>query len=293
MYTTHDLAASIADYMYSLTEPQTALCGNGVVEEGEECDCGWEEDCLEECCWPQRTNAPVDQKPCTLRPQKVCSPTQGPCCTSDCQLKVGEKCRDDNGCRDESFCLGDSPQCPDSVLKPNKTVCNEEFVCYKGECTGSICLAYGMESCQCQQGPGDAPTKACELCCKEPGDGKPCLSSFELNEQPFDVPDMFSKPGTPCNNYLGYCDVFQKCREASPLTAMIKRQNKDDPNLVLLQVDPSGPLATLRKLLLSEESIASLREFLMSHWYTVIFIMAGVFLLMVSGSYFGQMLVEF
>ena len=37
------------------TEPQAALCGNGVVEEGEECDCGWEEDCEESCCWPQRT----------------------------------------------------------------------------------------------------------------------------------------------------------------------------------------------------------------------------------------------
>ena len=53
-----------------------ALCGNGVVEEGEECDCGWEEDCEEECCWPQRTGYPKGQKPCTLRPQKLCSPTQ-------------------------------------------------------------------------------------------------------------------------------------------------------------------------------------------------------------------------
>ena len=48
------------------------------------------------------------------------------------------------------------------------------------ECTGSICLAYGMESCQCSQGPDDPPTKACELCCKEPGDDKPCMSSFQV-----------------------------------------------------------------------------------------------------------------
>ena len=57
-------------------EPKMALCGNGVVEEGEECDCGWEEDCEEECCWPQRTNYPPGEKPCTLRPRKLCSPTQ-------------------------------------------------------------------------------------------------------------------------------------------------------------------------------------------------------------------------
>lgn len=241
------------------TEPKEALCGNGVVEDGEECDCGWEEDCEEECCWPQRTQALPNQTPCTLRPTKVCSPTQGPCCTNDCSFKLGDKCRDDNGCREESFCDGTASICPYSELKANKTVCNKEFVCYKGECTGSICLAYGMESCQCSQGPEDAPTKACELCCKDPGLDKPCLSSFELNDVPFDIPDMFSKPGTPCNNYQGYCDVFQMCRE----------------------VDPSGPLATLRKLLLSEEAFVSLRDFLMSHWYAAIFIILAIGGLMV------------
>ena len=55
-------------------------------------------------------------------------------------------------CREESFCDGTAPTCPLSQVKPNKTVCNKEFVCYKGECTGSICLAYGLESCQCTQG---------------------------------------------------------------------------------------------------------------------------------------------
>lgn len=77
---------------------------------------------------------------------------------------------------------------------------------------------------------------------------------------PYDVPDMYSKPGTPCNNYNGYCDVFQKCRE----------------------VDPSGPLATLRKLLLSEESIASFKRWVMDYWYVVTLIVIGIVALLVS-----------
>ena len=57
---------------------------------------------------------------------------QGPCCTNDCEFRTHDKCRDDNGCRGESFCDGTGPHCPVSDLKPNKTVCHEEFVCYKG-----------------------------------------------------------------------------------------------------------------------------------------------------------------
>lgn len=71
-----------------------------------------------------------------------------------------------------------------------------------------------------------------------------CRSSFEWNSAPFDVPDLYAKPGTPCDNYNGYCDVFQKCRE----------------------VDPSGPLATLRRLLLSNESMESIRRWLNEQW---------------------------
>ena len=48
------------------------------------------------------------------------------------------------------------------------------------------------------------------------------------------------------------------------------------------QVDPSGPLATLRNLLLGEESIASLKMFLENYWYAVIFIAIAVIILMVS-----------
>lgn len=249
------------------SEPQDAICGNEVVEAGEECDCGWEDDCMEPCCFPMRSNPPRDEPPCRLRPNVVCSPSQGPCCTQDCVLKLGEKCRDDNGCRSASYCDGDGPQCPSSTSKPNKTICNEEFVCYMGECTGSICIAYGLQSCQCKRRPRDPVTKACELCCRLPGDDSTCKSSFEWNHPPYDVPDLYAKPGTPCDNYNGYCDVFQKCRE----------------------VDPYGPLATLRKLLLSTESMVSLRRWVLDNWWGVLLLGLTVLVfLCVVVKFFGR-----
>ncbi|KAH7636469.1 hypothetical protein HUG17_10439 [Dermatophagoides farinae] len=239
-------------------EPQDAICGNEVVEDGEECDCGWEEDCKEPCCFPMRANSPPDEPPCRLRPNVICSPSQGPCCTQDCKLKVGNKCRDDNGCR---------PQCPPSTNKANKTICNEEYVCYMGECTGSICMAYGLESCQCKQGPNDSPAKLCELCCRMPSDDSTCKSSFEWNTSPYDVPDLYAKPGTPCDNYNGYCDVNQRCRE----------------------VDPSSPLATLRRLLLSNESMASLKRWFNEQWfYVAVLILITVLILLMAYKVFNS-----
>ncbi|KAG8242950.1 hypothetical protein J6590_055673 [Homalodisca vitripennis] len=200
------------------------------------------------------------------------------------------------------------------------------------ECTGSICLAYGLESCQCIPQPHELPTKACELCCKMPGEDQPCLSSFVWNSAPYDIPDMFSKPGTPCNDYNGYCDVFQKCREELVASNMVSPtqfqhlynclraisklfrlmggvqfpQSKLDENvrpmfymneeetppwgltiilaLAIAQkrevVDPSGPLATLRKLLLSEESIASFKRWILDRWYYAALICASVILIL-------------
>ncbi|XP_045493798.1 uncharacterized protein LOC123692979 [Colias croceus] len=241
------------------TEPQPAICGNGVVEEGEECDCGWASECTDVCCRPQAVRP--HYKPCTLTEHSVCSPSQGPCCTSSCTLKFGDKCRSDNGCRDAAHCDGKRAACPASRHKPNRTRCDRELVCFMGECTGSICLAYGLESCQCAPRKDD-PRSACELCCRKPGG--PCESSFRWNTPPFDVPDMYAKPGTPCNDYNGYCDVFQRCRE----------------------VDPSGPLATLRKLLLSDESLAGFRRWVLRHWYAVLLILLAVIALLVASTRF-------
>ncbi|KAG1679187.1 Disintegrin and metalloproteinase domain-containing protein 10 [Nymphon striatum] len=249
------------------TEPQDSICGNEVVEKGEECDCGWEEDCKEPCCFPMRSNPPRNEPPCTLRPNVIC--------------------RKSNFLNDKIYIFtflvvvqvkglaavkifllifltlltGTGPKCPPSIHKPNRTICNDEFVCYMGECTGSICIAYGLEFCQCKRKPYELATKSCELCCKLPGQDHSCKSSFEWNSPPYIIPDMFAKPGTPCNDYSGYCDVFQKCRE----------------------VDPSGPLATLRKLLLSNESMQTLKEWVIQHWWGVLFLAVGfvIFLVLV------------
>lgn len=54
--------------------------------------------------------------------------------------------------------------------------------------------------------------------------------------------------------------MFQRCRE----------------------VDPSGPLATLRRLLLSDESIAGFKRWVLNHWYAVLLILLAVIALLVS-----------
>lgn len=46
------------------------------MEEGEECDCGWEEDCRDQCCFPMRRYASIDEPPCRLTPKSICSPSQ-------------------------------------------------------------------------------------------------------------------------------------------------------------------------------------------------------------------------
>lgn len=51
---------------------------------------------------------------------------------------------------------------------------------------------------------------------------------------------------------------------------------------IFFQVDPSGPIATLKKLLLSEENIASFKKWAFDNWYYCGFILCSFILLMVS-----------
>ncbi|KAJ8013613.1 hypothetical protein DPEC_G00031620 [Dallia pectoralis] len=100
-------------------------CGNGYVEEGEECDCGELEECMNPCC-----NAST----CSLKEDAVCA--HGQCC-HQCQLKpAGTPCRDSsNSCDLPEFCTGTDPHCPANVYLHDGFAChNVDGHCYNGIC---------------------------------------------------------------------------------------------------------------------------------------------------------------
>uniref|UniRef100_F6YJ38 ADAM metallopeptidase domain 12 n=1 Tax=Macaca mulatta TaxID=9544 RepID=F6YJ38_MACMU len=117
-------------------------CGNGFVEEGEQCDCGEPEECMNRCC-----NATT----CTLKPDAVCA--HGLCC-EDCQLKpAGTACRDSsNSCDLPEFCTGASPHCPANVYLHDGHPCQG----VDGYCYNGICQTHEQQ-CVTLWGPGAKP----------------------------------------------------------------------------------------------------------------------------------------
>ena len=45
------------------TESDGAFCGNKIVEEGEECDCGFDDyECAEQCCFPRKSEGMSEEE---------------------------------------------------------------------------------------------------------------------------------------------------------------------------------------------------------------------------------------
>ncbi|XP_015271484.1 PREDICTED: disintegrin and metalloproteinase domain-containing protein 23 [Gekko japonicus] len=102
----------------------TTECGNGYVEPGEDCDCGFQMDCHENCC-----------KKCSLSNGAHCS--DGPCCNETCLFfPRGMECRGPvNECDIPEICTGDSGQCPPNLHKQDGFPCDSsQGRCYSGEC---------------------------------------------------------------------------------------------------------------------------------------------------------------
>ncbi|XP_037382007.1 disintegrin and metalloproteinase domain-containing protein 18-like isoform X2 [Talpa occidentalis] len=104
------------------------VCGNGILEPKEECDCGREEECqFKMCC---------DYNTCKLIGSAKCG--SGPCCTSKCEISVaGTPCRKsiDEECDFTEYCNGNSSNCvPDTYALNGKSCSLGTAYCYNGQC---------------------------------------------------------------------------------------------------------------------------------------------------------------
>ncbi|KAM9241801.1 disintegrin and metalloproteinase domain-containing protein 30-like [Dugong dugon] len=157
-------------------------CGNSIVEEDEECDCGSKGDCeKDKCCQPD----------CKLKPGANCS--IGLCC-HDCQFRPsGYVCRQqENECDLAEYCNGTSNLCPDDTYKQDGTPCK-----YEAHCFGKGCRSRIM---QCQRIFGS--------------------DAMEAPDQCYDAVNLIGDQYGNCG--IKAITVFTQCRKANSLCGRLQ-----------------------------------------------------------------------
>ncbi|KAL0572598.1 hypothetical protein V5O48_009359 [Marasmius crinis-equi] len=165
-------------------------CGNGIVENGEDCDPG--SGVSSPCC---------DSSTCKFTNGAKCDPRSSLCCTDQCQFAPSDRvCRasKDSACDVEEKCTGNSGNCPADVVKPNGEKCGDgDLKCASGFCTS---VAKQCQSQGASMGLKDAckqPQSTCELVCQDPKSSNSCI---KLNSNMLD--------GSPCG-FAGTCENNQ------------------------------------------------------------------------------------
>src|SRR5882762_5751830 len=154
------------------------MCGNGIVEAGEDCDPG--KGVNSTCC---------DSATCKFTAGSVCDPTSSQCCTSQCTFAPATQvCRPskDSQCDIAETCTGNSSACPADVTTPNGKSNRPHccpfsyFAVGKGCGSGGLACASGQctsVSLQCQtigasMGLQDAcpnqNNQNCQVSCQDP-----------------------------------------------------------------------------------------------------------------------------
>ncbi|NP_001407912.1 a disintegrin and metallopeptidase domain 25 (testase 2) [Rattus norvegicus] len=142
-----------ANCMRKETKPLGSLkskrCGNGVVDDGEQCDCGSAEMCARDpCC----------KSSCTLKDGATCA--FGLCCTHCRVMPSGTVCREQvNECDLPEWCNGHSYKCPNDVYLLDGSPCRGGGYCYEKRCNN--------RNEQCKQIFGQEARSAAQSCYRE------------------------------------------------------------------------------------------------------------------------------
>lgn len=158
------------------------VCGNGIVEDDEECDGGGV---------GFGHNDPCCDSSCHFTPGSQCSNRNSWCCDK-CHLSpAGFPCRqaEEYYCKQASYCDGSSAECPPSPPSEDNKSCVGRGLCRNGNCI-PFCEARELHSCLC-----NTPVDACKLCCKSTVNGT-CV--------PYDIKAPHLPDGVLC--YRGVCE---------------------------------------------------------------------------------------
>ena len=153
-------------------------CGNGIVEAGEDCDCGGTDNCGNNTC--------CDATTCKFKNNAVCDDSNEDCCRN-CQFaSSGTVCRPSTGqCDPQETCSGTNATCPPDISTPDGQSCgnnSQSLQCASGQCTS--------RNQQCKTLMGSYTTKNdtyacnsqdCTLSCASPEFGPNVCYSMQQN----------------------------------------------------------------------------------------------------------------
>ncbi|XP_005068285.1 disintegrin and metalloproteinase domain-containing protein 21-like [Mesocricetus auratus] len=101
------------------------VCGNSIIDEGEQCDCGSNKACYANTCCDNN---------CRFSKGSICD--RESCCANCTYSPPGTLCRSiQNICDLPEYCNGTEVHCPKDFYLQDGTPCSEEGYCYAGNCT--------------------------------------------------------------------------------------------------------------------------------------------------------------
>ena len=190
-----------------LTTVTGQQCGNGIVEDGEDCDCGGTASCGNNTCCNAQT--------CKFVGNAVCDESNEDCCTNCQYSSSGTVCRASTGeCDPQETCSGTNATCPTDTTAPNGQKCGasgSNLQCASGQCTsrnqqcktlmGSYTTNNDTYACNSQD---------CTLSCASPEFGPNVCYSMQQN----------FLDGTVCGG-------GGKCQNVSPMSSLHSDQDHD------------------------------------------------------------------